>query len=165
MKRSVSIMLVVLMGLIVAQPVIGRPLTGGAHFSGGYRYPGGGYRYPGGGYRHPGGGYYPRGGHGYYGGGYRTYRGYGYWYGPPSYVGPWFFPYWYVTIVPPIYATPPPVALPALQPPYAYPDPAFVEKYGGTNSAQDSGEWVTVPGQYVDGTWVKEHKVWVPRSR
>lgn len=29
-------------------------------------------------------------------------------------------------------------------------------------SATGSGSWVTVPGQYVDGKWVPEHKVLVP---
>ena len=27
------------------------------------------------------------------------------------------------------------------------------------------GEWVTVPGQDVNGTWVPEHKVWVQKSK
>lgn len=41
---------------------------------------------------------------------------------------------------------------------YAYPDPAFIAKYGQKKSP---GEWVIVPGQSVDGKWVPEHKVWL----
>jgi hypothetical protein len=41
-------------------------------------------------------------------------------------------------------------------PPYAYPDPPAPPP-----PAYPSGEWVVVPGQWVDGQWVPEHKVWV----
>lgn len=41
---------------------------------------------------------------------------------------------------------------------YAYPDPAFIAKYGQKKGLE---EWVIVPGQSVDGKWVPEHKVWV----
>jgi hypothetical protein len=46
---------------------------------------------------------------------------------------------------------------------YAYPDPAFIEKYGSKKAPAESlsGGWVTVPGQSVDGVWVPEHKVWL----
>ena len=50
--------------------------------------------------------------------------------------------------------------------PYAYPDPDFIAKYGGTTPpATTGGEWITVPGQYVDAIWVPEHKVWAPADR
>jgi len=51
------------------------------------------------------------------------------------------------------------------QQPYAQPDPAFIEKYGQPDAPQFAGEWVIVPGQHVNGVWVREHKVWVPGSR
>jgi hypothetical protein len=43
---------------------------------------------------------------------------------------------------------------------YAYPDSAFIAKYG-TKPAPDGslGEWVLVPGQWVNGVWVDEHEV------
>jgi hypothetical protein len=61
----------------------------------------------------------------------------------------------------------PPAAYPdavvsAGQGPLAYPDPEFIEKYGRKGSAgPKSGEWVTVPGQDVNGAWVPEHQVWI----
>jgi hypothetical protein len=63
--------------------------------------------------------------------------------------------------------TPPPVvyAVPDTEYPYTYPDPAFIEKYGTNGSPEISGEWVVVPGQYVNETWVNEHKVWVVGSQ
>jgi hypothetical protein len=66
------------------------------------------------------------------------------------------------------YYSPPPrrdviVADPGI--PYAAPDPAFIEKYGGNTPPKPaSGEWVTVPGQTVNSLWVPEHKVWVPST-
>jgi hypothetical protein len=51
--------------------------------------------------------------------------------------------------------------VPDTEHPYAYPDPAFIEKYGTSGSP----EWVVVPGQYVNGVWVNEHKVWVAGSQ
>ncbi len=42
---------------------------------------------------------------------------------------------------------------------YAYPDPEFTARY---SQKKPSGEWVTVPGQTVNGKWVPEHKVFVP---
>ncbi len=43
---------------------------------------------------------------------------------------------------------------------YAYPDPAFIAKYGTKQSQENSsGEWVLVPGQRVNGVWVEEHRV------
>ena len=63
--------------------------------------------------------------------------------------------------------TPPPVvyAVPDTEHPYTYPDPAFIEKYGTSGSPEISGEWVVVPGQYVNEAWVNEHKVWVAVSQ
>jgi len=48
---------------------------------------------------------------------------------------------------------------------YATPDPQFISKYGhaGANEVR-TGEWVTVPGQQVDGKWIPPHKVWLPSS-
>lgn len=60
----------------------------------------------------------------------------------------------------PVYVYQPPVVYVAPEPPnraYAYPDPSYVEANRGP-----SGEWITVPGQWVEGKWVPEHKTWVP---
>jgi len=66
---------------------------------------------------------------------------------------------------------------PETQYPYAAPDPAFVERHAGKenhgsqpgpeyssqeNIANQPGEWVTVPGQWVQDAWVPSHRVWVP---
>jgi hypothetical protein len=48
---------------------------------------------------------------------------------------------------------------------YAYPDPDFTAKYGATPPANSPpGEWVLVPGQWVNGVWVDDHEVWVSRD-
>jgi hypothetical protein len=40
---------------------------------------------------------------------------------------------------------------------YAYPS------YGSAYATEDPpGEWVVVPGRWVNGTWVPAHKVWAP---
>jgi hypothetical protein len=44
--------------------------------------------------------------------------------------------------------------------PYAAPDPDFAAKYGN----RPTGEWVTIPGQWVGNTWVPQHKVFVPTN-
>ncbi len=44
--------------------------------------------------------------------------------------------------------------------PYASPDPAFVNKYGRSNTA---GEWVIVPGQQVGDKYVPAHRVFIPK--
>ncbi len=43
---------------------------------------------------------------------------------------------------------------------YAAPDPEFTAKY----SKNQAGEWVTIPGQWVENTWVPQHKVFVPAN-
>ena len=100
-------------------------------------------------------------GYPYYGGWSPYYWGYGSWYGP------WYFPSGYVSVAPTIYATPAPGVYSdsSQQQPYANPDPAFIEKYGQADVPTEAGEWVIVPGQYVNGIWVREHKVWVQGSR
>ncbi|HBA53811.1 MAG: hypothetical protein GXY80_10655 [Syntrophorhabdus aromaticivorans] len=61
---------------------------------------------------------------------------------------------------------------------YAYPDPSLTNSYPGLKerktdpdpvygsrdnfSGNPPGVWVKVPGQWVRGTWVPAHKVWVP---
>ncbi len=52
-----------------------------------------------------------------------------------------------------VYATPAPPS-----PAAPYPNPNTPSNNSGT------GEWVTVPGQWVDGTWVPQHTVLVPRN-
>ena len=96
---------------------------------------------------------------GYYNG-WGHYRPYG-WYHPRVYVGTAFVNPWYVTIPPPVYVYQPPVVYTNPVPPsaYAYPDPEFAVKYKDKNPP---GEWVTIPGQWVDGKWIPSHKTWVP---
>lgn len=146
--------LAVLIGLVLIMPDISQANRGGGS-SGGYR--GGGYR----------------GGHGQYHGGYRYYGGHRYhggyrhWYGPRVWVGPAYpYPYYYYApVAPPVYVGPPPAyAAPIPEQPQAYPDPAVTDQ-GLSNppaSPNDSGQSVTVPGQWVDGVWVDEHQVQIP---
>jgi SagB-type dehydrogenase family enzyme len=42
---------------------------------------------------------------------------------------------------------------------YGYPDPNYPEKRSTHNPP---GEWVTVPGQWVEGKWVPAHRMWIP---
>ncbi|OPY70188.1 MAG: hypothetical protein A4E57_00716 [Syntrophorhabdaceae bacterium PtaU1.Bin034] len=112
-----------------------------------------------------------KGGHrgGRYHGGHR----YGYWHGPRVYVGPMFYRPWYYpppVYYGPVYAPPPVVYVPPAAPPpaYAYPDPALTDQYRSPASSDptaDAMEWITVPGQWVDGTWVDEHRVQVPKAQ
>jgi hypothetical protein len=76
-----------------------------------------------------------------YRGGWGPYRPYG-WYRPRVYVGAAFVNPWYVHA-----------------PAYAYPDPQITGQYTGENPP---GEWVTVPGQWVNGKWIPSHNSWVP---
>jgi hypothetical protein len=54
-------------------------------------------------------------------------------------------------------ASPRYVAAPA--PAYAGPDRACSSGY---ESETPPGEWVTVPGKWVNGKWVPSHRVWIP---
>ncbi len=99
-----------------------------------------------------GGGTYRTGG---YRGGYRHYSAhvsYG-WYGAGFFgvVSPWYF-----------YGAPhsDPDAQP-LAPAYPEFSPGESDEQGSTETP---GEWVEVPGQSVDGTWVPPHKVWLPEG-
>jgi hypothetical protein len=70
---------------------------------------------------------------------------------------------WYYYAPPPAYVYPPPAVVYTTPPyypsqAYAYPDPAVTSQSDGKPS---SGQWVTVPGQSVNGKWVPSHKVWV----
>ncbi len=77
-------------------------------------------------------------------------------------------PYYYAPA--PVYVYPPPAVVYTEPPPaayvpnqaYAYPDPAVTAE--PESHASQSGQWVDVPGQYVDGRWVPPHKAWVPDS-
>jgi hypothetical protein len=137
MKRSVLIVSSVLLALILALPCMSD--AAGRYYGRGYGYHGG-Y------------------GHGWY--------GYG-WYRPRVFIGPAYVAPWYYPVPPPVYAAPPTgaYALPAPEPGYDYPDPAVTQDYGQSDPAYGSGEWVMVPGQYVDGRWIAEHKAWVPANR
>jgi hypothetical protein len=90
-------------------------------------------------------------------GGWDSYRSHG-WYRPRVYVGPAFIGPWYVP--PPVYTYSPPVVYvnPVPQPVYAYPDPGVSEQYRGESPP---GQWVVVPGRWVDGKWIPSHRAWV----
>jgi len=50
-------------------------------------------------------------------------------------------------------------------PAYAYPAPAGTYAYPASRGYGDQeppGEWVTVPGRWVNGKWVPSHRVWIP---
>jgi len=98
----------------------------------------------------------------------RGWRGGWGWYGAGALAGgvllgaalaqPWYYP-------PPVYVYPRPSVVYATPPvyysnqAYAYPGPAASSQSGG---GPPSGQWVEVPAQSVNGTWVPSHKVWVP---
>jgi hypothetical protein len=64
------------------------------------------------------------------------------WYGPPAYVYP-----------PPAVAyAPPPV--------YYVPNQTYV--YAAPPST--GGQWVQIPGQWVNGVWVPAHRAWAPNA-
>jgi hypothetical protein len=44
-------------------------------------------------------------------------------------------------------------------PAYACPDQGYSSRY---ESEAPPGEWVTVPGKWVNGKWVPSHRVWLP---
>ena len=102
--------------------------------------------------------------HGYYG-------GYGWWV-PGALIGgallgaaiarPWYPPPVYYYPPPaPVYVYPQPAYVYQPRPAYAYPDPNYPPK-PRPRPESPPGEWVTVPGQWVDGRWVPQHRVWVP---
>jgi len=114
---------------------------------------------------------------GYYGGGYYHGGGYGYgWWGPAflggvalgaAVAGPWWYP-----PPRPVYVYPSPAYVYPTPPAYVYPEPR-VEVYPSAPPPQPrpqyqsegpSGEWVMVPGQWVEGRWVPTHKAWAPRN-
>ena len=135
MKRRMLVILVVILGLSFILPTVSSAWRGSVGGGAGYR---GGWR----------------GGAGYRGG-WGPYRPYG-WYRPGVYVGAAFVNPWYVPS--PVYAYSSAVVYtdPA---PSAYPDPQLTGQYTGENPP---GEWITVPGQWVDGTWIPSHSTWVP---
>jgi len=81
-------------------------------------------------------------------------------------------PYYYAP--PPVYVYPPPAVVYTQPPPpmyvpnqaYAYPDPSIAPDPGvpaePQGYASQPGQWVEVPGQYVNGRWVPPHKTFVP---
>jgi len=160
MKRTALVVTLIMIGLILGQPLA-------SHARGGYH-----------------------GGGRFYGG----YRGYGGWYGPRVYIGPAYpYPYYYNPYyyppAPPVYGAPPAYGAPPGG--YPYPDPSMTPPAPGdqTGSAQPpmmppapqyqtgngplapgqstggQGDVVTVPGQWVNGTWVPEHQVQLPPAR
>ena len=60
----------------------------------------------------------------------------------------------------PVYTYPPPVVVYRVLPPVYFPNQAYASPDSGLSSGD---EWVDVPGQYMDGSWVPPHSVWVPR--
>jgi hypothetical protein len=57
----------------------------------------------------------------------------------------------------PRYIVPPAYASPASAPVYANPAAPSVYSQDGP-----PGEWVMVPGRWIDSRWVPAHKVWIP---
>jgi hypothetical protein len=98
------------------------------------------------------------GGRAGYHGGWGYHRPYYGWYGPRVYAGAAFVGPWYAP--PPVYVYSPPVVYsnPVPPPAIAYPDPALTSQYTGENPP---GQWVTVPGQWVNGKWIPSHRTWV----
>ena len=152
MNRVIALVAAVLFLIgFSCQALYARGGHGGGH--GGHGGHGGGsHGGHGGSHGEHGGGYY-HGGSGYIGfGSYAAYSSYG-WYGNgpagETYPDPW---YYYDPTYDDRYLLPPePI----------YPDLAPLE--GPTaDSASLSGEWVEVPGQWVDGIWVPPHNAWVP---
>jgi hypothetical protein len=140
MKKQMMLFLIVLMGISLILPVSSFARRGGTSVAVGISS-----------------GWGP--GPGYYRGGWRgPYRHHG-WSRPglfmgASFVNPMYFP-------PPVYVTRPTIVYVNPVPPdaYAYPDPGLAGQYTGDNPP---GEWVTVPGQWVNGQWVPSHKTWIP---
>lgn len=60
-----------------------------------------------------------------------------------------------------VYAPPPSVVYFPNQA-YACPDPNYS---AAPSTSGQTGQWVDVPGQYVGGKWVPQHKAWVPDNR
>jgi hypothetical protein len=93
--------------------------------------------------------------------GHHYYRYHG-WHYPRVFFGTSLIIPWYIPVAPPVYVYTQPVVYgtSAQHQAYAFPDPEFIAKYN--KSENPPGEWVTVPGQWVDSTWVPSHKVQVP---
>lgn len=51
---------------------------------------------------------------------------------------------------------------PSYQPPAPTPAPGYAYSAPSYGGQEPPGEWVSVPGRWVDGRWVPEHNVWVP---
>lgn len=142
MKRKIVMFIVFMLGVSVVLPIEGLAWRGSSSISIGYTS---GWVGSGVVYRHGWGPYRPHG-----------------WYRPRVYVGTSFIYPWYVTAPSVVYVNPPPAVVyntPAPQTAYAYPDPALTSQNTGNNPP---GEWITVPGQWIDGKWVPSHKTWVP---
>ena len=101
--------------------------------------------------------YYYRGPHRHYG-----------WYGPGAFVGgvvvgsafarPWYYgpaPVYVYPAPAAVYANPAPAYTYPQGQAYAYPDPNY---QAGASGTEPSSESVTVPGQWVNGTWVPPHE-------
>lgn len=105
----------------------------------------------------------PQAGHAWRGG-----HHHGGWYGPGVFVGGVLLgtaiaaPRYYYP--PPAYVYAPPPVVYAPPPAYAYPDPAYPARAQGQPPVgqASAGQWIDVPGQTVNGTWVPGHKAWVP---
>ncbi len=157
MKRSILIISILLFGLVAILPsevYAGRGgHGGGGHHSGGFGHYGGGHYY--------GGGRYYSGAH-YHGGyGYSSY-GTGVFIGA-AVVAPLYYP-----VPSPVYEPPPPAIYDTTGPEASleYPDSSVPpEEYAQDSQTNSAGEWITVPGQYVDGSWIPEHRVWVSEDQ
>jgi hypothetical protein len=82
------------------------------------------------------------------------------WRHQPVFFGTAFISPWYIPVSPPLYIyTQPFVYVPPDQA-NAYPGSELITKYD--KKEESSKEWVTVPGQWVDGIWVPPHTMQIP---
>ena len=142
MKRKIVMLIVFVLGILFILPIEGLAWRKGTNIGGGHTSIWVGSSV---GYRH----------------GWRPYRPYG-WNRPRVYVGTSFIYPWYTTSPSVIYVNPPPTVVysnPTPQTAYAYPDPALTSQNPVDNPP---GEWITIPGQWINGKWVPSHKTWVP---
>ncbi len=141
MKKQITLLSIVLLGISFILPVSSYAWRGGTSVTVGFST-----------------GWGPGYGSGYRGGWARPYRNHG-WSRPRLYMGAAFVNP--LIFSPPVYVSQPTVAYarPVVTPAYAYPDVGLTGQYTGENPP---GEWITLPGQWVNGQWVPSHKTWVP---
>jgi hypothetical protein len=80
--------------------------------------------------------------------------------------GPYYAPRPVYVYPPPpvVYPPPPPVYVYPAPRYYPYPTPGYQEAPAPVEQDNEraEGEWIAVPGQWVKGRWVPEHRAWIP---